>query len=555
MNRAEFLSAFLPKNNFEEKPPLGGLEQYSGAWTQKQVIHLLRRTTFGVKKSEVDTLVASGLNGAIAALLDTSGTKDPIPSPPLNLYSTTAVPDPTTPYGQTFVDANPLTTIPPEYYQARTNMLKAWWTGNLIHQKMTITEKMTLFWFNHFAIEADTVQIAQGVYYYYKLLRDNALGNFKTLVKLVSVHPAMLLYLNGYKNSKTAPDENYGRELQELFTIGKGVDSKYTESDVKAAARVLTGFRINPLTTPISYYFDPSQHDTTDKTFSSFYGNKKITGKQFLAGEQELDELITMLLDNIETARHLCRKLYQYFIYYEITPEAETNVIIPLADFFKSSGYDIKSTVEKLLKSAHFYDEDSIGCVIKSPLEYCVGLCKTFSIAIPDSTQKEAQYVSWGIVAGLAASQGQNIADPPVVSGWQAWYQVPQFHRIWINADTLGNKNKAAEALFSSNGVVLLNISIKIDVFKFFENISDKENATSVVTESVALLYNYPLSTTSINYFKNYLTGGNAMGETYWTQIVLEYKNNPNDTNKSQIETRLKPMLKEIVVQAEYHLS
>jgi hypothetical protein len=142
-----------------------------------------------------------------------------------------------------------------------------------------------------------------------------------------------------------------------------------------------------------------------------------------------------------------------------------------------------------------------------------------------------------------------------VVSGWQAWYQFPQFHRIWINADTLGNKNKTAEAIFSSNGVVLLNVALKIDVFKFFENISDKENANAVVTESVALLYNYPLSTTSINYFKNYLTGGNAMGETYWTQIVLAYKNDPNATNKSQIETRLRPMLKEIVSQAEYHLS
>lgn len=555
MNRAEFLSKFKPQKIVEKKPPLGGLETYSGVWTQKQVIHLLRRTTFGVKKAEVDALLALGMNGAVNALLDNSATKDPIPSPPLNLYSTTALPDPTTPYGQTFVDANPLTVIPPEYYQARINMVKAWWTGNMIHQKMTITEKMTLFWFNHFAIEADTVQIAQGIYYYYKLLRDNSLGNFKTLTKLVSVNPAMLLYLNGNKNSKNAPDENYGRELQELFTIGKGPDSKYTEDDVKTAAKVLTGFRINPLTVPISYYFDPSQHDTSDKTFSSFYNNKKISGKLFQAGEQELDDLITILMDNIETARHICRKFYQYFLYYEITPEAEANVILPLADFFKSSGYDIKLTIEKLLKSAHFYEEASIGCVIKSPLDYSVGLCKEFAIAIPDNTQKEAQYVSWGIVTTLAASQGQNLADPPVVSGWQAWYQFPQFHRIWINADTLGNKNKTAEAIFSSNGVVLLNVALKIDVFKFFENISDKEHATAVVTESVALLYNYPLSTTSINYFKNYLTGGNAMGETYWTQIVLAYKNDPNATNKSQIEARLRPMLKEIVSQAEYHLS
>lgn len=555
MNRQEFFATFRKPKLTEEQPPLAGLEPYSGPWTEKQVVHLLRRTTFGVKKSEVDLLKVAGMNGAVNALIDTAGVKDPIPSPPINLYSTVALPDPTTPYGQTFVNASVLTAIAPQYYQARTDMVKAWWTGNIIHQKMTLTEKMTLFWFNHFAVEADTVIIAQALYYYYKLLRDNSLGNFKTLVKLVSVHPAMLVYLNGDKNSKTAPDENFARELQELFTVGKGPDSKYTEDDVKAAAKVLTGYRINPLTTPISYYFDFNQHDTSTKTFSAFYKNTKITGKFLQAGEQELDELITMLLDNIETARHMCRKFYQFFVYYEITPEAETNVIVPLADFFKASGFDIKLTLEKLLKSAHFYETASLGCVIKSPLDYAVGLCKEFSITIPDASQKENQYLSWGTVAALAAYQGLNIADPPVVSGWQAWYQFPQFHRIWINADTLANKNKISENIFSSTGIVLNQVSIKIDVFKLFDQFPDQKNAEAVVRSAVGLLYNYDISNTSINYFKNFLTGGTSMGETYWTQIVQEYQFNPNSVNKNQIETRLRSLFKEIVSQAEYHLS
>ncbi|MBK9270039.1 MAG: DUF1800 domain-containing protein [Saprospiraceae bacterium] len=553
MKRSDFLKSMNFSNRNTTTGPSGSLNPYGGPWTRKEAIHLLRRTTFGVKPEEVQQVVALGMQQAVNRILNVSN--DPLPSPPVNIYSTPQEPDPTTPFGQTWVNAPVVTPIPPQYYIARTNTFKAWWTGNIIQQKMNILEKMTLFWFNHFPVESDTVTVAQVTYDYYKLLRANALGNFVQLVKLVSVHPAMLFYLNGQYNSKNAPDENYARELQELFTVGKGPDAGWTEDDVKAAAKILTGFRINPLTNPVSYYFDFNQHDLSTKRFSAFYGNKSITGKFGPNGEQELGELITMLTDQVETARHLVRKLYQFFVYYEISPQAETDVIRPLADIFKSSGYDIKSTLEVLFKSEHFYDSLNIGCVIKSPLDFNVGLCKEFNVAFPPASQIQNLYYGWGAVTLESAYQGLNLGDPPLVSGWQAWYQFPQYHEIWINADTLASRNNVSETATSTRGIEYNGVSLKLNTIGFASALSKPEDATQLVKDSVELLYNYSISDKSIDFLKSNLIAG-LPNESYWTDIWLEYIANPNDPAlKNTVTIRLNALYKEILSQAEYHLS
>ena len=191
-----------------------------------------------------------------------------IPPPPIKEYttSTTATtPDTAIAVGSTWVgDLNNDGTVQSQ----RRASFKKWWMGLMINQDRSVLEKMTLFWHNHFATETNDVSNAQYVYRHHQLLRSNALGNFKTLTRAVTVDSAMLVYLNGQLNTRTAPDENYGRELQELFCCGKGPDSLYTEADVKAAARVLTGWRNN--NTTMTAYFDSTRHDTNPKAFSSF---------------------------------------------------------------------------------------------------------------------------------------------------------------------------------------------------------------------------------------------------------------------------------------------
>src|SRR5699024_10279576 len=153
----------------------------------------------------------------------------------------------------------------------RRKSFKAWWVGLMLNQNRSLHEKMTLFWHNLFATETASIGDARMAYKNNVLLRQYAFGNYKMLTKLVTKDAAMLRYLKGYLNTKNATDENYARELQELFTVGKDPTQQYTQSDVEAAAKVLTGFRID--TSTVTYYFDPSKHDTTNKQFSSFYNN------------------------------------------------------------------------------------------------------------------------------------------------------------------------------------------------------------------------------------------------------------------------------------------
>ena len=554
MQRSEFIRLMRSHPEPVSPSPSAALDPYSGPWTGREATHLLKRLTFGVKPADVRQAVQDGLTVTLQRLLKL----DAVPGPPLNVYATAAKPDPDVPFGKSFVTAPINPALPPEYYNARNDTFKVWWVGNLLQQNTNITEKMTLFWHNHFAVETSTVEIVQAMHQYYVLLRENCLGNFKTLATKVTLNPAMLRYLNGYLNSKTAPDENYARELQELFTVGKGPDSKYTEDDVKAAAKILTGFRINPFVMPMAYYFDFTQHDTSDKQFSSFYGNKTIKGKFLTQGEQELTELIDMLFANKETARHICRKLYRFFFYYDIDDTIENNVILPLADYLMQQNFEILPVLQRLFSSQHFYESSVMNAVIKNPLDYAVGICREFSVAFPkplDDASLIQQYLSWGAIYALAGYQGLNIGEPPVVAGWQAWYQQPQYHEIWINADSLANKNRIAESITSPDGVQFLGIKLKIDPTVITAQFSNPHDPDQLVRDAVSLFYNYPISDASYNYFKNNLVSG-FPNDSYWGLAWNNFLLNPNDPGaRNAVETRLNALYREMMSQAEYHLA
>jgi uncharacterized protein (DUF1800 family) len=199
------------------------------------------------------------------------------------------------------------------------------------------------------------------------------------------------------QNTKTAPDENYARELQELFTIGKNLSSHYTEEDVKQAAKVLTGWRTNRTT--ITSFFDSPKHDTGNKTFSAFYNNTVITGKTGAnAGIDELNDLLNMIFQQQEVAKYIVRKIYRFFVYYIIDESVETNVIVPLANVFRNNNYEIKPVIETLLKSEHFHDPLNSGCMIKAPIDHVIGLARQTNLVFPDNSDIQKQYNHWYLV-------------------------------------------------------------------------------------------------------------------------------------------------------------
>jgi len=543
----------MERNRFTEytPPPTTGLQPYTGSFGAPELRHLLRRTLFGATKADMAYFSGKSVTQVVNELLNPTA---PLPAPPVKEYvvsATTLVPDNNIAAGTTWVgDINNDGNIA----GYRRASFKKWWVGNLINQDRSIREKMTLFWHNHFATETNDISNAQYVYKHHHLMRTSALGNFKTLTKNMTLDPGMLVYLNGQYNTLTAPDENYAREIQELFCCGKGPDSLYTEEDVKAAAKVLTGWRNNATT--MSAYFTASRHDATNKTFSSFYNNTVITGRNTAAaGDQELDDLLNMIFANQEVAKYMCRRLYRWFVYYDIDDTVEQNVITPLANVFRLSNYEILPVLDMLLKSEHFFDVLSRGCVIKSPAELVIGFCRESEIVFQPDTDYVANYGFYNYMVSWLSNMQQNIGDPPDVSGWKAYYQEPQFNEIWINSDTLPKRNQFTDTMLVS-GYTFSSKKIQLDPLAYAKTFSNPGDPNVFIAELTERLLGLDISAASkAQLKKDILLSGQSL-DIYWTQAWDLYISTPtNAANTTSVRTKIRDLVKYLMNLAEYQLA
>ena len=555
MDRREFVTARKKIASVRTNEPketvrtFSGLTPYNGPWTSNEVIHLLKRTMFGSTPDDINFFLGLGMNQSVDTLLAVPATP---PAPPVKNYNNNNIPatdpDYNIPMGQTWVTIN--TT---DAEGQRRNSLKAWWMGLMINQERNIREKMTLFWANHFSIETNDLGRMIWAYNCNALCRKNALGNFKQFVRDITLDAAMLRYLNGYLNISTAPDENYGRELQELFTLGKENNPNYTEDDVKKAARVLTGWKINGNTN--TYSFNSAQHDTTSKQFSSFYDNTVITGRSgATAGELELTDLINMIFSkSTEVSRFIVKKLYRYFVYYKIDTATETNVIDPLAQLLVSNNFEIKPVLSALFKSEHFFDVVNQGCYIKSPVDLIVSVCREFGIVFPNATDYVNAYNMWGFMQNFAALLQQNIGDPPNVAGWAAFYQAPQFHETWINADTYPRRNLFTDTMIGP-GYTRSGQKIIIDPVAFTKKLSNPSDPNILMNDALRILFRIDLSAASKTALKNQILLSNQAQDYYWTNAWAAYISNPTAANYQVVYTRLRDLYKYLMDLAEYQL-
>ena len=531
-------------------PPSSGLNPYSGPWTENEVIHLLKRSLFGATTADINYFKSKTLAATIAELLTPTTTSPPPPVKEYTTPSTALAPDNNINAGTTWVnDPNNDGAVD----SSRRASFKKWWMGRMVNQDRSLLEKMTLFWHNHFSTETNVVANSQFIYKHHAMLRSNALGNFRTLVKQVTVDPAMLVYLNGQYNTAAAPDENYGRELQELFTVGKGPGSLYTQADVEAAARVLTGWQNN--STSISSSFNPKRHDTTDKQFSAFYNNTIIKGQTGTgAGDTEVNAMIDMILSTTESPKYICRCLYRWFVYYDIDDTVETNIITPLAALFTSNNFEIKPVLSALLQSQHFFDTLIPGSMIKSPVDFVAGLCREFSITFPPLSDYVSNYGFWNWLVSIVSNMAQNIGDPPNVSGWQAYYQEPQFYELWLNSDTLPKRNQYSDTLILT-GYTYNGHTIKIDGPTFAKTTSNPADPNQLISDCVNILFRIPLSDTARASIKTDILLGGQVNDTYWTTAWAEYISTPSDqANTTTVNNRIRDLLKYLMDLSEYQL-
>lgn len=510
---------------FSMRPPvIAGLDPYTGPWTVKEIAHLLRRTTFGAKYGDV----AYFKNKTMAQAVDELLTPSTIPLDlPVNDYNDADKQDPTVPFGETFIGAD----WDEDLESTRIWSLKGWWLRRMINQERTIDEKLLLFWHNHLPIQFFDIFRVNWNFEYMQTLRTHSMGDFKAMIRAITIDTAMLFSLNGQLNSKEEPDENYSRELQELFCIGKGPNGNYTEEDVQAIARVLTGWRYNWNRQEVE--FATWAHDTEDKQLSSFYNNAVITGRSGAAGADELDDLLDVIFDNNEVALFLCRKIYRFFVYHSIDTETEQNVIEPLAKIFRNNDYHIKPVLDKLFKSAHFFDAANQGVVLKSAVDYQVALYREFNISLPPEGELYDTYEITSIMNYYLELLQQSIGDPPNVAGWPAYYQIPLYDKNWVTTDTLPKRLQVTDLMLLT-GIPSTNYAYPIDVVETARQIPNVEDPNALITNTVDWLYGIEVSAAVKLVLKSILLSG-QLTDSYWTVAWVEYISDP--TNPMKLET------------------
>lgn len=537
MDRREFFAKTKTRSRAFRRNVATGLNPYAGAWTVNEAAHLLKRTMFGARKADIDHFLTMSPDAAVDELLNNI----PVLGTPLRDYGLiedengVMHDDLGVVQGQTWV--NDLNTVSDQEVRGSINSLRMeslykWWAGVILNQNRSITEKMILFWHHHFSVQREEVGNATMLWRHHKIFRDNPLGSIRQMVKDVTIDPAMLFHLNGYLNSKLAPDENYARELQELMTVGRGPGSQYTENDVIAAARVLTGWRIDSQT--LTSYLDTSAHDTGSKAFSSFYNSTTITNN----GTQEVDDLVNMIFQTDEAAKFICRKLYRWFVYYQIDDATETDVITPLADILRNNNFEIKPVLAALLKSEHFFDPLNQACYIKGPFDMIVGVLREMNAVIPAYTDWQNGYPFFNNIYNKAGEMQQVLFQPPDVSGWPSYHQEPMYYELWVNSNSLPRRANFTDSLVDDS---------VIDVRGFAAATSNPSDPDQLLTDITALLLRYPLSVNSKNYTKNKYLLNNTNDNTVWTNAW-------NSNNNTVINASLRELFKFLMNLPEYHL-
>lgn len=530
---------------------LTGLTPYAGPWTFDEAAHLLRRATFGPTRERIKWSVAQGLEATIDKLFE----ELPLPAPPVNAFYTN---DPAVGVGEPWINA-PYTDVTPQA-SYRFRSLTSWTIGLMWEEGIHIREKLTLFWHNHFPVNA--VEDPKFLYRYIDTMRSHAWGNFRELTKAITIDPAMLRFLNGNQNKKEAPNENYARELLELFTVGKGPQAgpgdytNYNEQDVQQIARILSGWRDFGLTVEsgttgdFGSYFTPDRHDDGIKTLSFHFNNEVVTNM----GDQEYKHLIDIIFQQDEVARFISRKLYRWFIFHEITPEAETEVIQPMAQILIDNDYEIKPALMALLSSEHFYDIQFRGLIVKNPIDHLLSIANTFEIDI--STPLDQRYDSWYRFWGFAQIMQMGYFEVPEVAGWQAYYREPLYYRNWLNSATLPRRMSYSEGLanngffpFQANGDLM-----RVDVLKFLASLDSPDDPNAIVDQCVQLLFPKPLSAERKEALKAILLPG--LPDFEWTVEYLDYIANPgNPQFYNPIDAKLRALIKAMVTMPDFFLS
>jgi uncharacterized protein (DUF1800 family) len=562
---------------------MASLAEFTNSLGSANAAHLLRRCTFGPTIDQINSFSTLTPAQAMDLIFTADPETTPIPSAPIDTATNEAwvTDDPTD-------GTKPLMAVVDVNSEQDTLMgfFKAWHTDVMLKSDTTIVERLTWFYHTHLPARWTEINSSEAIYYQNCLFRHYSLRSFKELFKKICVDNAMLRYLDGYTNHKNSPNENFAREMFELYSIGKGPQiaegnyTNYTEDDIKAATKVLTGWLFDsdfntfdvdngwPTGKMQRNGNQATAHDETTKTFSSVFGGQTITPNEFdgdyatvAAAEQELSDMIDMIFNNKETARFIVRKLYRHFVYHFISEEIETDIITPLADTLFDNDYVIAEPLKQLFKSQHFYDADdavtannNIGALIKSPLELSLGILRFFDVSLPDRSTETAQFytdMQDGILRNFQ-NQGLNYYEPFEVAGYPAYHQMPGFGRNWVMPTELARRYQVGDIFMKRMGGE--SFSFALDMLDWVENsghITDPGDAEELVTFFTENLLAVDINSERYDFFLN-----TVFLDTFTTaNWASEWSSYTSGGDESVVRERIEYFVSKLIQTPEFQLN
>lgn len=386
-------------------------------WNDATAAHLLNRAGFGGAPGAVERLRSLGLEGAVDSLLKFGGAPDDEIKPP---SWTVADPDRGARLRE-FSQATPEKRKELQRQERRTQMermmeLRGWWLERMVRAPHPLQEKLTLYWHGHFATSMVKVRDARMMWMQNELFRNHAAGNWRVLVKSVTEDPAMLIWLDQAQSRRQHPNENYARELMELFTLGEG---HYTETDVQEAARALTGVSLDRARG--EYVYRPRLHDD---------GEKRFLGR---SGRLGAGDVVETILGQPQAARFLASKLWTFFA----SDDPPAGVVDALAEDLRRGDWEMRPVLRRMFLSAEFYDTSVLRSQVKSPVQLLVGAVLQLDAKLP------APLAS----ANALRSLGQELFAPPNVKGWDGGLN-------WLATHHLLNRHRLADWLVLGEGVL-----------------------------------------------------------------------------------------------------
>ncbi len=423
----------------------------SQPWNRQKAQHLYRRIGFAAPLATVDAAVNTTPSILIDQIVDQAITTPVMPAPIWENWG--------------FDEYDAIGTGATIQRQHVNDIRIAWMTSLSTYG---LRDKLTVFWHDHFATIFEDYGAAPHAYKYFNILQRNSLGNFKAFVHEVGLTPAMLLFLDGAFNVVGNPNENYARELYELFTMG--VNTNYTEYDIEQTARALTGWRMPDPN--FGYWgtasFEEDRHDNGLKTIFGVTANFKYF--ETYDPNNSLDIINHLFAQRTnEIATYICTKLYQEFVH----PTVDESIVNSLASTFISNNFEIEPVVRQLLKSEHFFSEKFIGTKIKSPIEFYYGLFTQCGLDI-NSPIYGNTFNEYFLTD--SSSVGQKLFSPPDVAGWPG-------HRVWVSSDRLISRWASATETMRRTNVQETN---QVENLRSFaKNLTNNSNDPTLITQAI----------------------------------------------------------------------